>query len=90
MDAADLKAYLPDDADYAISDDDQFRLWRAYHAAALLAALTNDIAVEAGVNQDGPAAVADYIREELLDILNSAHRLTAPDPDAKPSGADLI
>ncbi|MCC4603955.1 hypothetical protein [Xanthomonas campestris] len=90
MDAASRNAQLPEGADYSISEEDQFRLWRAYHAAALLAALTNDVAVEAGINHDGPAAVAEYIRHELLDVLNSAQHLREPDPSIPPSGADLI
>ncbi|MGY4888917.1 UNVERIFIED_CONTAM: hypothetical protein EX528_00565 [Xanthomonas axonopodis] len=90
MDTADLNAQLPEDADFSISEEEQFRLWRAYHAATLLAALTNDVAIEAGINHDGPAAVAEYIRHELLDVLGSAQRLHEPDPNIPPSGADLI
>ncbi|MFC0155085.1 hypothetical protein ACFFJ4_16120 [Xanthomonas dyei] len=90
MDAAHPNTQLPEDADYAISEEEQYRLWRAYHAAALLAALTNDVAIEAGINHDGPAAVADYIRHELLDVLSGAQRLREPDPSNPPSGADLI
>ncbi|MBV6795343.1 hypothetical protein ACCP99_03310 [Xanthomonas sp. NCPPB 3443] len=90
MDAAHPNTQLPEDADFSISEEDQSRLWRAYHAAALLAALTNDIAIEAGINQDGPAAVAEYIRHELLDVLSGAQRLRDPDPSIPPSGADLI
>ncbi|MCC4601923.1 hypothetical protein [Xanthomonas melonis] len=90
MDAASLNAQFPEGADYSINEEEQFRLWRAYHAAALLAALTNDVAIEAGINHDGPAAVADYIRHELLDVLNGAQQLREPDPSIPPSGADLI
>ncbi|WP_031421341.1 hypothetical protein [Xanthomonas euvesicatoria] len=90
MDAARPHAHLPEDADFSISEEEQYRLWRAYHAAALLAALTNDIAIEAGINHDGPAAVAEYIRHELLDVLNGTQRLREPDPSIPPSGADLI
>lgn len=90
MDAAHTNEQFPEDADFAISEEEQFRLWRAYHAAALLAALTNDVAIEAGINHDGPAAVAEYIRHELLDVLNGAQRLRDPDPSIPPSGADLI
>lgn len=53
MDAAHTNEQFPEDADFAISEEEQFRLWRAYHAAALLAALTNDVAIEAGINHDG-------------------------------------
>ncbi|MFA8631448.1 hypothetical protein QT937_022150 [Xanthomonas campestris pv. campestris] len=90
MDAARTNEQLPEDADFAISEEEQFRLWRAYHAATLLAALTNDVAIEAGINHDGPAAVAEYIRHELLDVLSNAQRLREPDPSIPPSGADLI
>ncbi|ARV24885.1 MULTISPECIES: hypothetical protein [Xanthomonas] len=90
MDAAHPNTQLPEDADFSISEEDQSRLWLAYHATTLLAALTNDIAIEAGINHDGPAAVAEYIRHELLDVLSSAQRLREPDPSIPPSGADLI
>ncbi|WDM66308.1 hypothetical protein [Xanthomonas cucurbitae] len=90
MDTASPNAQLPEGTDYSISEEEQFRLWRAYHAAALLAALTNDVAIEAGINHDGPAAVAEYIRHELLDVLNGAQHLREPDPNTPPSGADLI
>lgn len=89
MIAADLRQYLPEDADYSITEEDHNRIWRAQHAATLLAALGNDVAVGAGISHDGPAAVADYIREELLDVLLSARHLRAPaaPPD---STTDLI
>lgn len=90
MDVAHPNVQLPADADFSINEEEQYRLWRAYHAAALLAALTNDVAIEAGINHDGPAAVAEYIRQELLDVLNGAQRLREPDPSIPPSGADLI
>ena len=90
MDATHPNTQLPEDADFSISEEEQFRLWRAYHAAALLAALTNDIAIEAGINHDGPAAVAEYIRHELLDVLGGAQRLRELDPSISTSGADLI
>ncbi|MDV2451180.1 hypothetical protein [Xanthomonas hortorum] len=90
MDATHADTRLPEDADFSISEEEQFRLWRAYHAASLLAALTNDIAIEAGINHDGPAAVAEYIRHELLDVLGGAQRLRELDPSTPPSGADLI
>ncbi|MBV6887921.1 hypothetical protein KWH47_10240 [Xanthomonas campestris pv. spermacoces] len=90
MEAARPNLQLPEDADFSISEEDQSRLWLAYHATTLLAALTNDIAIEAGINHDGPAAVAEYIRHELLDVLNGAQRMREPDPSNAPSGVDLI
>ncbi|SOD53621.1 hypothetical protein [Pseudoxanthomonas wuyuanensis] len=53
-----------------IPGDDYDRLWRAQQAAMLLAAINNDVAVAAGVSHDATAAVAEYIRDDMLEILN--------------------
>lgn len=58
-----------DDAQ-AIGGDDYDRLWRAQQAAALLAAINAAIAADAGISHDSTAAVAEYIRDDMLDILN--------------------
>lgn len=53
-----------------IPGDDYDRLWRAQHAAMLLAAINNELAVTAGISHDATAAVAEYIRDDMLEILN--------------------
>jgi len=91
MDGIDLSQFEPGDADYTISEEDHFRLWRAHDAVALLAALNNDTATKAGISADGTAAVADFIREELLDVCMHAQRIRASlDPEAPVRAADLI
>jgi hypothetical protein len=80
-----------DQADYTISEDEHARLWRAYEAMALLAALDNEIATRAGITADGTAAVADFIREELLDVCMHAQRIhTELEPDEYTRPVDLI
>ncbi|AKN97849.1 hypothetical protein [Xanthomonas oryzae] len=88
MSAARLQDLLPSDADYAINEEEHDRLWRAQQAASLLAPINHDVATRAGVGHDGVSAIADYIREELLDILSSARHLR--EPLNPPTGADLI
>ncbi|AKO14258.1 hypothetical protein BRN51_16400 [Xanthomonas oryzae pv. oryzae] len=83
--SADL---LPSDADYAINEEEHDRLWRAQQAVSLLATINQDVATRASVGHDGVAAIADYIQEELLDILSSAWHLR--EPLNPPTGADLI
>ncbi|SMQ97110.1 hypothetical protein [Xanthomonas fragariae] len=78
----------PEDADYTISEEEHDRLWRVQQAASLLAALNHEVATHAGISYDGVSAVADFMREELLDIASSARRLRAP--THPPTGADLI
>ena len=91
MHAVSLRDCLPEDADYTIGEEEHFRLWRAQEAASLLAAVNHDVAITAGITHDGAAAVADYIREELMDVLTSAQRLREPPPlTSPPRGADLI
>ncbi len=53
-----------------INGQDYDRLWRAQQAATLLAALNNEYAAAAGISHDSTAAVAEYIRDDMLDILN--------------------
>lgn len=80
-----------DEADYTISEDEHVRLWRAYDALALLAALDNETATRAGITADGTAAVADLIREELLDVCTHAQRIRpSPEPDERTRPVDLI
>jgi len=91
MEGIDLSQFEPGEADYTISEEEHFRLWRAHDAVALLAALNNETATRAGISADGIAAVADFIREELLDVCTHAQPLRAPlDPDAPTRVADLI
>ena len=52
-----------------INGDDYDRLWRAQQAASLLAAINNYVAAEGGISRDSTAAVAEYIRDDMLDIL---------------------
>ncbi|KTF40678.1 hypothetical protein [Xanthomonas translucens] len=81
----------PNELLFAINEDNFYRLWRAHHAAALLSALDNDHAAGSGVSHDSTAAVADYVQQELLEILGSAKKLRdTTKPLAPPNGADLI
>ena len=59
-----------------INGDDYDRLWRAQQAASLLAAINNNVAAEGGISHDSTAAVAEYIRDDMLQILNHS---TEPD-----------
>ncbi len=59
-------------APFLIKPADFDRLWRAQQAVTLLAALNNDVASTAGFSHAGPAAVAEYIRDDMLQILNAA------------------
>lgn len=53
-----------------VNGQDYDRLWRAQQAAALLASINKDVAAEAGICHDSTAAVAEYIRDDMLEILN--------------------
>lgn len=53
-----------------ITGEDYDRLWRAQQACSLLAALNTEHAAAAGVSHDATAAVAEYIRDDMLEILN--------------------
>ncbi|WP_240796742.1 hypothetical protein [Xanthomonas oryzae] len=64
----------PEDADYAISEEEHDRLWRVQQAAIL----NHEVATHIGINHDGVSTVADYIREGLPDIASSAKRLREP------------
>jgi len=77
-----------EDADYALSEDAMDRLWRARNAIRLLADLNNDVATSAGINADGPAAVAEYASEDMLAILTTATRLRGAPSTA--TGEDTI
>lgn len=87
MNSVRATAY-PEDADYTISEEEHDRLWRVQQAASLLATLNHDIATRAGISHDGIAAVADFMREELLDIACSTRHLR--EASKPPTGADLI
>lgn len=87
MSSAGAIAY-PEDADYALSEEEHDRLWRVQQAASLLAALNHEVATRAGISYDSVSAVADFMREELLDIASSARCLR--EPTEPPKGADLI
>ena len=65
-----------DDNSHVIDMEGIDRLWRAQMAATLLAALNNEAASAAGVSHDATAAVAEYIRDDMLQILNHS---TEPD-----------
>lgn len=91
MSALDAAQFDPDEADYSINEEEHARLWRAHDAAALLAALNNEATARAGISADGTAAVADLIREELLDLCLHAQRIRAPlDSQAPTRAVDLI
>jgi hypothetical protein len=52
-----------------INGQDYDRLWRAQQAVTLLAAINNDAAADRGISHDNTAAVAEYIRDDMLEIL---------------------
>ncbi|TXD43087.1 hypothetical protein TR80_009525 [Xanthomonas campestris] len=86
--STDSALAYPEGADYALTEEEHDRLWRVQQAASLLAALNHDVATRAGVSYDGVSAVADFMREELLDIVCNAKRLTTA--TSPPRDADLI
>jgi predicted Zn-dependent protease len=69
------------DLQFAFLEDDYYRLWRAHHAAALLATLSGDLATRNGISHDSTAAVADYIQQELQEVLGSATQIPLPRAD---------
>jgi len=54
---------------------DYDRLWRCQMAVAMLAAITDNVAQEHGISHDSVAAVAEFIRDEMLGILNQSTSL---------------
>lgn len=56
--------------DQAMPAQDYDRLWRAQQAAELLACITGPIAEATGITPDNTAAVAEYISEEMREVLN--------------------
>ena len=79
---------LQDGLSFAVSEDDMNRLWRAQHAATLLAALSTEAVSFVNVSLDSTAAVAEYIAQDVLDVLNKAQRIG---PTPTPSrGSDVI
>lgn len=69
----------PSGITYVFGEDDMNRLWRAQHAATLLAALSSEAVDFVNVSRDSTAAVAEYIAQDVLDVLNKAQRV-APAP----------
>jgi hypothetical protein len=57
------------DKSQTINGQDYDRLWRAQQAATLLASINNHVASEGGISHDSTAAVAEYIRDDMLEIL---------------------
>jgi len=54
----------------AINAPDYDRLWRAQQATELLSRLTDEVADAAGITHDQTAAIAEYISEDMRDVLN--------------------
>lgn len=53
-----------------IGAGDYQRLWRAAYACRLLAAITEEVANEHGIDPNDTAAVAEYIRDDMYQILS--------------------
>ncbi|MFC3549430.1 hypothetical protein ACFOLC_00200 [Lysobacter cavernae] len=68
---------LPTGLTYVLSEDEVTRLWRAKHAATLLAAFDGDTANLRSVTRDNLAAVADYIAEDVENVLRQAEKRRA-------------
>lgn len=64
-----MTAALPLD-EQAINAPDYDRLWRAQQATELLARLNHEVASAAGITHDNTAAIAEYISEEMREVLN--------------------
>ena len=76
---------LPAGINYVVSEDDMNRLWRAQHAATLLAALSTEAVHFVNISRDSTAAVAEYIAQDVLDVLNKAQRIgPTPTPPPRP------
>ncbi len=56
--------------DQMMPAEDYDRLWRAQQATELLSRLTGPIAEATGITHDNTAAVAEYISDEMRDVLN--------------------
>lgn len=79
---------LPDGISYVFGEDDMNRLWRAQQAATLLAALSTEAVSFVNVSRDSTAAVAEYIAQDVMDVLGKAQRI-GPTP-TPPRGPDPI
>ncbi|MGD6581355.1 hypothetical protein VWW93_11940 [Xanthomonas citri pv. citri] len=90
MDHADMRQFKAGEADYTISEAEHESLWRAHYAVALLAALNNDVTCQAGITADSTAAVADYVRETLLDVVLHAQRIHPEQEEHIDRPTDLI
>ena len=76
---------LQDGLSFAVSEDDMNRLARAQHAATLLAALSSEAVSFVNVSRYSTAAVAEYIAQDVLDVLNRAQRIgPTPTPTRGP------
>lgn len=78
---------LPDGFSYVFSEEDMNRLWRAQQATTLLAALSNEAVRFVNVSRDSTAAVAEYIAQDVMDVLSKAQRIGPMPPP--PRGSDL-
>lgn len=54
---------------YTVSEEEMNRLWRAKHAAALLAAFDNDSRNLGSISRDSLAAVAEYVADDMQAVL---------------------
>ncbi|MBB4591848.1 hypothetical protein [Xanthomonas cannabis] len=90
MDRTDMPQFKVGEADYTISEAEHDNLWRAHYAVALLAALNNDVVSQAGITADSTAAVADYVRETLLDVVLHAQRIHPKQEGDHDRPTDLI
>lgn len=57
-------------ADQVIDVPGYDRLWRAQQASELLSRLTDEVATAAGITHDNTAALAEYISDDMRDVLN--------------------
>lgn len=57
-------------SEQVLPPEDIDRLWRAQQASELLSRLTGPVADATGITHDNTAAVAEYISEEMRDVLN--------------------
>ncbi|MBB5880778.1 hypothetical protein GGR74_001981 [Xanthomonas arboricola] len=90
MDHIDPPQFKADEADYTISEAQHDSLWRAYYAVTLLAALNNDLVSQTGITADSTAAVADYVRETLLEVVLHAQRVHPGGEETSTAPNDLL
>ncbi|CCF68717.1 MULTISPECIES: hypothetical protein [Xanthomonas] len=90
MDHIDPPHFKAGEADYTISEAQHDSLWRAYYAVTLLAALNNDLVSQTGITADSTAAVADYVREALLEVVLHAQRIHPGQEETSTAPNDLL